>query len=233
GNPNLKWETNTQIDAGLEIGFLNNRILFEADVYKKTTSDMLLDVPLPRSSTTGTVKLNYGSLENKGLELKLQTTNIEKSRFSWNSNVVFAANRNRITRLGPNNADIFFETGAGNGTRVLRVGHPIGSFFGLNRLGVYSTMETSLAARYGMLPGDLKFEDRDNDGKINLMADGVILGSAFPKWTAGFNNMVRWGNLDFSMDIRFVYGQSKATINESAEDRQLVSGGKNRVLDAW
>lgn len=233
GNPGLRWETNTQVDLGLEVGFLNNRILFEADVYKKTTTDMLLDVPLPRSSTTGMVKLNYGSLENKGLELRLQTNNIERDRLSWNSVLIFATNRNEITRLGPNNADIFFDTGAGNGTRVLRVGHPVGSFFGLNRLGVYSTMEASLAARYGMLPGDLKFEDRDNDGQINLIADGMILGSAFPKWTAGFNNSVKFGAFDFSMDLRFVYGQTKASINESAEDRQLVSGGKNTVLNAW
>lgn len=233
GNSDLKWETNEQIDLGLELGFLNNRIMFEADLYKKTTSDMLLDVPLPRSSTTGTVKLNYGSLENKGVELKLQTSNVEKEDFSWNSTLVFAVNKNKITKLGPNNADIFFDTGAGNGTRVLRVGHSVGSFFGLNRLGVYSTMETALAARYGMLPGDLKFEDRDNDGKINLIADGVILGSAFPKWTATLNNGVKYKNFDLAVDVRFVYGQSKASINESAEDRQLVSGGKNTVVNAW
>lgn len=233
GNPDLKWETSTQYDVGVELSLFNNRVTLEADYYHKTTTDMLLDVPLPRSTTTGSVKRNYGSIENQGVELAIQTRNISSELFSWNTNVVFATNKNKIVKLGPTGSDIFFQTGAGNGTRVLRVGEPIGSFFGLNRLGTYSTEEVSLAAQYGMLPGDLKFEDKDNDGKINLIADGDIIGRSFPKWTMGIQNSFKYKNFDASIDIRIVYGLDKASINESAEDRQLVSGGKNSVLNAW
>jgi hypothetical protein len=142
-------------------------------------------------------------------------------------------NRNKITKLGPLGADIRNETGAGSGTNVYRIGEPIGTWWGLNRMGTYSTQEASLAARYAKVPGDLKFEDLNQDGKIDIIADGMTMGSAWPKAVIGFNNTFGFKNFDAGVDIQIVRGSTKAFIHESAEDRQLVSGGLNTTLTAW
>lgn len=233
GNPDLKWETTMQSDIGLELGLFEERINLGLDFYHKVTSDMLLNVPLPYSTTAGSVRQNYGKVQNEGMEIALSTRNIENHNFRWGTDLVVTANRNKVLQLGPTGAPIYDQTGAGNATSVLMVGQPIGSFFGLTRVGVYSTEETSLAARYGMKPGDLKFFDRNNDGKIDLLTDGSIIGNAFPKWIIGFNNRFAYKNFDLGLDIQIVQGISKAFVHESAEDRQLVSGGLNSTLTAW
>ena len=214
GNPDLKWETTTQYDGGLEFGILKDRISITVDYYHKLTSDMLLDVPLPTSTTTGTAKMNYGSVENRGWEFSVSSRNIAAKDFGWNTDLSVSINKNKIVGLGPTGAPIFVNTGAGNGTSILQVGAPIGSFFGLTRLGTYSTQEASLAARYGMLPGDLKFVDRNNDGKIDLNSDGGIIGSSFPKVLAGFNNYINYKHFDASVNIQIILGIDKAFVHE-------------------
>lgn len=233
GNDNLKWETTTQYDAGIDLGLFKNRINVVFDVYKKTTSDMLFNLPLPQSTTTGSAYVNYGSVENTGIEFSLNTVNYQKRNFTWETLFTIAANKNEITELGPTGADIYTDTGAGNGTSVYRVGEPIGTFFGLNRMGTWGTMEAAEAARYGRVPGDLKFEDKNNDGKIELLTDGDVIGHAYPKFYGGFNNTFTYKNFDASIDIMFVGGVDKAIVHESAEDRQFVNGMMNTVLDGW
>jgi TonB-linked SusC/RagA family outer membrane protein len=232
-NNDLKWETTEQYDAGIEFGLLKNRINVDLDYYHKLTSNMLLRVPLPLSTSSGSVTENYGKVQNEGFEVTLNTSNIATKDFSWNTNITVTHNVNKVVQLGPTGAPIYDQTGAGNGTSVLMIGKPIGSFFGLTRLGVYSTEETSLAARYGLKPGDLKYLDRNNDGKIDLFSDGAVMGNAFPHWIIGFNNSFTYKNFDVGIDIQIVQGVTKAFVHESAEDRQLVSGGLNSVLDAW
>lgn len=233
GNPDLKWETTTQWDIGLDLGLFQDRIQLGFDYYKKNTTDMLLSVPLPESTTTGSVLMNYGSVQNQGVELSLTSHNINTGSFTWTTDLLFTSNENTVTGLGPTGAPIYSQTGAGNGTSVIKIGAPVGSFFGLNRLGTWSTTEATEAARYGMLPGDLKFEDKNNDGKIDLISDGEIIGRAFPKIIASINNTLTYKNFDATLSISIVSGVNKAFVHESAEDRQLVSGGLNSSLQAW
>ena len=233
GNPDLKWETTTQWDLGLDIGLFNNRVNLIIDYYHKLTSDMLFDLPLPSSTAPGSAFVNYGKVENQGIELAVATTNIQTTDLTWESRLTLTANRNEIKELGPTGADVYVDTGAGNATSVYRVGEPIGSFFGLNRMGTWSTMEAAEAARYGRVPGDLKFEDVNQDGKIELLTDGDIIGNSYPKVFGGFTNNLTYKNWDANMTIQFVGGVDKAIVHESAEDRQFVSGMVNRVLDAW
>lgn len=233
GNDNLKWETTTQYDIGVDLGLFKNRINVVFDVYQKNTSDMLFNLPLPQSTTTGNAWVNYGSVKNTGFELTLNTVNFQKKNFSWETLFTISSNKNEITELGPTGADIYVSTGAGNGTSVFRVGEPIGSFFGLNRMGTWGTLEAVEAARYGRVPGDLKFEDTNNDGKIELLTDGDVIGHAYPKFYGGFNNNFTYKNFDASIDIMFVGGVDKAIVHESAEDRQFVNGMMNSVLDGW
>lgn len=234
GNPDLKWEKTTQYDGGVDLGLFKDRITMAIDYYYKKTTDMLLDVPLPQSTTTGSVKKNYGTIENKGFELTIGTHNIKSKDINWYTDVAFTSNKNKIVKLGMTGADIFRNGWVGGANTVLRVGQPIGSYWGLNRLGTYSTQEASLAARYGLVAGDVKYEDKNNDGKIDYISDGGIIGTAFPKWEMNITNNLMYKSFDINLDIRMVIGLSKEDrINHSGEDRQLVSSGKNSILDAW
>ena len=232
-NNDLKWETTEQYDAGLEFGILHDRINITFDYYHKLTSNMLLQVPLPFSTSAGSVTENYGKVQNEGYEFTVNTHNVATKNFNWTSTITATNNVNTVVQLGPTGQPIYAQTGAGNGTSALIIGKPIGSFFGLTRLGVYSTEETSLAARYGLKPGDLKYLDRNNDGKIDLLTDGAVMGNALPHWVIGFNNSFSYKNFDIGVDIQIIQGVTKAFVHESAEDRQLVSGGLNSSLDAW
>jgi TonB-linked SusC/RagA family outer membrane protein len=233
GNDNLKWETTTQYDIGVDLGLLKNRVNVTLDVYQKTTNDMLFNLPVPQSTTVGSAWVNYGSVKNTGLEFTLNTVNVKKTDFSWETQFTISANKNEIMELGPTGAPIYVSTGAGNGTSVFKVGEPIGSFFGLNRMGTWGTNEAVQAARYGRVPGDLKFEDTNNDGKIELLTDGKVIGHAYPKYYGGLNNTFTYKNFDASIDIMFVGGVDKAIVHESAEDRQFVNGMMNTVMDGW
>jgi TonB-linked SusC/RagA family outer membrane protein len=234
GNADLKWEKTTQYDGGIDIGLFKDRLALNLDYYYKLTEDMLLDVPLPQSTTTGSVKKNYGTIENKGIELTIDSHNISKDNFSWSTGVTFSANKNKIIKLGPTGADILRNSWVGGANTILREGESVASFFGLTRLGTFSTTEASLAARYGFVPGDVKYLDKNGDGVISFVSDGGVLGSAFPIWDMNINNSIQFKNFDFNFDIRFSYGAKKENrTNHSSEDRQAMAGGKNSILNAW
>jgi TonB-dependent starch-binding outer membrane protein SusC len=234
GNSDLKWEKTTQYDGGIDLGLFKDRISLSADYYYKLTTDMLLSVPLPRSTTTGSVRKNFGKVENKGFEVTLGTTNIKSENFNWYTDLVWSTNKNTIIELGPTGADIFTNSWVAGNNNVLRVGSPIGSFFGLQRLGTYSTEEAVQAARYGFVPGDVKYFDKNGDGVINYVSDGDVLGNPFPKWDMSINNTFNYKNFDLNIDIRFSYGAKKSNRTlATSEDRQLVSNGYTSILDAW
>ncbi|MDR0844633.1 MAG: TonB-dependent receptor [Tannerella sp.] len=233
-NPDLKWERTLQYDAGLDFGLFDSRIMASVDYYYKKTMDMVLDVPLPISTTTGSVKQNYGSVENKGFEVTLNTHNVKSRDFNWYTDIAFTANRNKILQLGPTGADILRNGWVGGSNTVLREGSPIASFWGMNRLGTYTTEEASLAAKYNRLPGDLKYEDRNNDGRIDFSGDGYLIGSAFPKGEIDFNNRFDYKNFDLSIDIHASYGaKMQNRTNHSGEDRQTMGNSKVTVMNAW
>ena len=234
GNPDLRWEKTTQWDAGVDIGLFRDRVSVALDYYNKLTKDMLLDVPLPQSTTTGSVRKNFGSVENKGFEVQISTHNVKGSNFNWFTDLSWSTNKNTIIQLGPTGADILRDGWVGGANTILREGESIASFFGLKRLGTYSTGEASLAARYGFVPGDVKYFDKNGDGLISYVADGDILGSAFPIWDADIVNTIEYKWFDLSLDLRFSYGAKKENrTNHSGEDRQVMDNSKNRVLDAW
>jgi len=234
GNADLKWEKTTQYDAGIDLGLFKDRLTIAVDYYNKLTEDMLLDVPLPQSTTTGAVKKNYGTIENKGWEVTLNAHTVKSKDFNWFTDLTFSANENKIIKLGPTGADILRNYWVGGANTILREGESVASFFGLTRLGTYSTAEASLAARYGFVPGDVKYEDKNKDGVISFVSDGGVLGSAFPIFDMNINNQFTFKNFDFSLDIRISYGAKKENrTNHSSEDRQAMANGKNSILNAW
>lgn len=240
-NPELQWEKTAQADFGMEVGFLNNRITLEADVYYRKTTDMLLDAPVPRTTGRASIRRNIGSMENRGLELALNTVNVSKGNFTWSSMFNVSMNRNKVLSLATP-APIFGVGNPGftNQTGIIRVGDPVGSYWGLVRLGTWSDKEAAEAAKFTsyrggktMLPGDIKYLDVNGDYIIND-ADRMIIGSAYPEAWGSFINNVRYGNFDFVLDIQYSYGNDVLNMTKhSGEDRVSIANSYRSVLDAW
>ncbi|GAA4086667.1 TonB-dependent receptor [Mucilaginibacter panaciglaebae] len=233
GNPDLKWERTTQVDGGLELGLFNDRINLELDYYNRTTNDLLLQAPIPWSAgyTTANVYKNVGSVRNSGVELSLTTVNVRNKNFQWTTTFLATANKNKVLKLNAGNADIFPGPNFLGQNYVIRVGEPIGAFYGMTRVGTYSTSAADVAeaASHGLKSGDRKYI---------YNADGSpyysVIGHAYPDWTGTFSSSMRYKNWDFSFDIRFVEGvNTSANFKHSSEDRQTISNSLATVLNAW
>ncbi|NHA05038.1 TonB-dependent receptor [Mucilaginibacter sp. HC2] len=233
GNPDLKWERTKMVDGGVELGLFNDRINLNADFYIKNTSDLLLQTPIPWSAgfTTANVYKNVGSVRNTGIELALNTVNVRTSDFEWTTNFIFASNKNKVTKLNDGGADIFPGPNFLGQNYVIRVGQPLGSFYGMTRVGTYSDSPADIAeaAKHGLKAGDRKYI---------YNADGSnyysIIGRAYPKWTGTFSSSFRYKHWDFSFDIRFVEGvNTAANFKHSSEDRQTISNSLKTVLNGW
>ncbi len=240
-NPDLKWEKTTQSDFGVEIGFLNNRINLEADVYYRKTTDMLLNAPVPTSSGYSTIARNIGSMENKGLEIGINTINVQNKDFGWSTAFNISLNRNKVLSLATP-ADIFGLGGPNftNQTNIIRVGEPVGSFWGLTRLGVWTEAERAEAAKFSsyrggkpMLPGDVKYLDVNGDSLIND-ADRSIIGNGNPKAWGSLFNTFRYKNFELLIEFQYVYGNDILNMStHSGEDRQGIANSYKTVLDAY
>ncbi|MDB5147480.1 MAG: SusC/RagA family TonB-linked outer membrane protein, partial [Mucilaginibacter sp.] len=233
GNPNLKWERSVQFDAGVELGLLHDRVSLNLDYYNRTTKDLLLQAPIPWSAgeTNANVYKNVGSVRNSGVEISLNTLNVKTTDFEWSTNFIFTSNKNKVLKLNDNGADIFPGPNFLGQNFVIRVGQPIGSFYGMTRLGTYgdSPAEVAEAAKHSLKPGDRKYI-YNPDGS-NYYS---IIGNAYPKWTGTFSSSFRYKAFDLSFDIRFVQGvNTAANFKHSTEDRQTLSNSLATVLNGW
>ncbi|ASZ13388.1 TonB-dependent receptor [Chitinophaga pendula] len=233
GNSGLKWEKTAQYDLGVDIGFLENRISLSADAYIKKTTDLLLAAPVPATSGYTTMLRNIGSLQNVGVDLSLNTVNIQRKDFTWNTTLNFSWFKNKITALGSNNEDIFMLPDFLGRTNILRVGQSVASFYGYVREGTWSEAEAAQAARYGRKPGDLKFKDLNNDGQINN-DDRQIIGKGIPDFYGTFLNSFRYKQFDLVLELQYSYGNDVFKLTEhSSEDRVGIANSYKTVLDAW
>lgn len=240
-NPNLKWEKTAQADVGLEIGLFSNRLNIEADFYYRKTTDMLLDAPVPQTSGYGTIRRNVGSMQNKGLEFAINTVNINTARLRWNTNFNISFNQNKVLSLATP-SDIFNVGGPNftNPTNIIRIGEPVGSFWGLTRLGVWSEAERDQAAKFTsyrngltILPGDIKYLDVNGDNAITD-ADRSIIGNGSPKFWGALTNTLKYGNFDLTLELQYSYGNDVMMMNlHASEDRQALANSYKSVLSAW
>ncbi|ADB39426.1 SusC/RagA family TonB-linked outer membrane protein [Spirosoma linguale] len=240
-NPDLRWEKTAQTDVGLEVSFLKGRISLEADYYYRLTTDMLLDAPVPQSSGYATIRRNVGSMENKGFEFGLNTVNINRGTFSWNTNFNISLNRNKVLSLATP-SDIFGVGGPNftNQTNIIRIGESVGSFWGLTRVGVWSEAEREEAAKFTsyrngltILPGDIKYLDVNGDKAITD-ADRSIIGNGSPKGWGAMTNNIRLGNFDATLELQYMFGNDVMLMNlHPSEDRQALANSYSSVLNAW
>ncbi len=229
-NPDLRWEKTGQLDIGVDLGLWNNRISLEADYYQKNTHDLLLNAPVPATSGYTVVTRNVGSMTNQGLEITLNTINIDTRNFSWSSTFNFSSLRNRITALGEKNEDIIY--GFKN-LLILRVGQSAGSFYGYVREGIWGTNQKQQAADYGKLPGDLRILDLNNDGVINGQ-DQTIIGKGIPDFYGTLSNKFTYNNFDLILELQYSQGNDVFdNSRNSGEARQGIANSYASVLNAW
>lgn len=216
-NPNLKWETTAQADIGVDMGFFNGRLTATVDLYRKRTTDLLLNKQVEDYTGYASILSNVGSLENKGIEISLGGQPVVNNKFSWNTNVNVSFNRSKVLSLADGATSLTVITNTGGGYRIytggnnalkqIRVGEQMDQLLGYVVLGTWGTNEAAEAASYGQAPGELKFLDVNNDGRITRADDGQqVIGNAAPKFFYGWHNMIRYNNFDLSFLIQGNYG---------------------------
>ena len=204
-NSSLKWETTASYNVGLDFGLLKNRVNVVFDAYYKKTSDLLLEVPVGFSSGVDRQYQNVGNVVNKGLELSVNAALVNRRRFQWNVSANAAYNKNEITDMGATDNVI---QGA-DSQQILRKGESLGSFYGLQFIGIVQQGEdvSKLPTVNGSTPkpGDLKFADTNNDGRINGN-DRIILGSIQADVVYGFSTQLNYRGFDLSASFAGSYG---------------------------
>jgi TonB-linked SusC/RagA family outer membrane protein len=188
-NPDLKWESTSQTDVGFDISVAKSRVNLTADFYYNYTRDLLLDRPIPSSSGFYSISSNIGTMENRGIELLLNTVNIDRA-FVWNSSLNFSLNRNKVLSLYEDQP--IDDMGRG-GNRV-EVGEPIGIFYGYNCLGVDPTT------------GNLVYEDISGDGVLTA-DDRTKTGDPNPDFIMGFTNVFTFKSFELSVFLHWVQGR--------------------------
>lgn len=232
-NPNLKWETTNQFDIGLDFGLLEDRITGNLDFFNKNTKDLLLELPVPTTTGFATTLTNIGSMNNRGLEVTVNTINL-KGKLNWTTSANFSAVRNKVTGIGglPNIQQ--GSAGFFNNFSILQVGQPLNSFYGYEVVGVVQKGEQYLPQPLSA-PGDLKFLDANGDKTINP-SDRKILGSPFPDFTYGINNSLTYGRFNLSFFWQGTKGGKILNLNIS-ESENPISFRRNRLsrsyTDRW
>jgi TonB-linked SusC/RagA family outer membrane protein len=234
-NPNLVWEKTISQNIGVDASFLNGRINFTADVYRNTTEDLLIAVPVPTTSGYTTQIQNAGSTLNKGVEFQLNTTPVSNKDFTWNANFNISFNKNTIKSLG-NTQKFYLQNSGWLGNNfpadyIVRVGDPVGSMWGFITDGWYKiddfnynattgvyTLKTGIASNLSITstapqPGVMKFKDVNGDSLITD-ADRRIIGNANPKFFGGLNQQFTYKNFDLSVFLNFQAGNDVYNANK-------------------
>ncbi len=186
GNKGLSWETTTQTNVGVDWSMFGGRLGVTLDGYYKYTSGLLMNVPLP--SPYPNIYRNEGEMSNWGLELAVNSVNIEKNGWSWTTDFNISMNRNKLEKLALQQVYYYTETSEAHSESIIRMtpGQPLSMFWGLKALGV--DPETGMVI----------YEDRNQDGLINV-SDKQYIGCGNPLFTAGMTNNISWKGLSLSV----------------------------------
>lgn len=230
-NSNLTWEQSEQTDIGLDLALFDNRVSLTADVYRTLKKDLLLNVTLPGASGFGSSVQNIGKVENKGIELAINADPVAGQHFQWHTGFNISANRNKVLALNSGAVRI-----TNSDFQVSQVGSPISSFYLLKVIGVFQTQDEvskSPVQNPRVQPGDLKFEDANNDGRITT-TDRTLVGSPWPDFTWGFDNRFAYKNIALSVSLNGTQGNSvffhggSVVLNAAGVQNQLAM-----VADRW
>jgi TonB-linked SusC/RagA family outer membrane protein len=261
-NPNLKWETTISRNLGFDLSLFNNRVQFTADVYKNTTRDLLVDVPITPTSGYSTQLQNIGQTSNRGFELQVSGTVLQTTNFTWSASLNTSVNRGRIENLGPISGISGISSGWAStaiaSDYLARVGDPIGLMYGYVTDGFYTadnfesynaanktwvlksgTPSDATVQGQPVAPGIIKLKDVNGDGVVNDL-DRTVIGNANPKFTGGFNQQFSYKGFDASLFLNFVVGNDIYNANKleytsavNPYTNQLaIMDGRYRTIDA-
>lgn len=212
-NLDLGWEISRTINAGLDFGFLNNKLNGYIEFYNTKTSDLLMKRAIPTFTGFNEIWQNIGKTQNKGFEFNLNYAPVRTK--DLNIDFTFNASRNweKILEL---------ISGEDLPNNKWFIGEPLSVLYNYEKLGVWQYGEEEDAAKYNASVGDLKIKDQDGDGTISAVKDRVILGQERPKWIASLGANIQYKNFDFSFNInsRWGYSFNLAPFNDVVLDGQ-------------
>lgn len=233
-NDDLKWETTTQTDIGVDFGFFSNRLNIGFDYYWKQTRDLLYNATLPPSSGYSSMLRNLGRIDNKGFEISINTINM-KGKVNWTTNLNITSNRSIVKDLG---SDVY-------GNKIQRIDAPIGGgnwfplfvgkapfqLYGYEIEGIYQTDEEArLNGEATKKAGDYRY--KDTDGKAGITTgDKTIIANTQPKFTFGLTNIVNWNN--FELSFLLIGSVGGDIVNEFNKSITNIGGTWNIRKDVW
>lgn len=207
-NPYLTWEESQQIDAGIDLQLFNNRVSVVLDYYHRESVNMLLENVIPAITGFNNQTINQGTVRNNGIEVSLGLTPVQRA-ITWNVNVNFAANRNKIIALNDNGDRILAGRNDNNPTNVSVVGKPIGQFFGYIFDGLYTAddlVDPDIVITPQVYEGNVRYRDLDGDGIINDILDYTIIGNPHPDFIFGLTNTLSYKGLSLNVITNGQYG---------------------------
>ena len=233
-NDDLKWETTTQTDIGVDFGFFSNRLNIGFDYYWKQTRDLLYNATLPPSSGYSSMLRNLGRIDNKGFEISINTINM-KGKVNWTTNLNITSNKSVVKDLG---SDVY-------GNKIQRIDAPIGGgnwfplfvgkapfqLYGYEIEGIYQTDEEArLNGEATKKAGDYRY--KDTDGKAGITTgDKTIIANTQPKFTFGLTNIINWNNFELSFLVIGSIGGD--IVNEFNKSITNIGGTWNIRKDVW
>ncbi len=222
-NPNLKWETSTSLNAGLDFSVFGGRVSGSLEYYITNTTSLLAPQPLAQSTGFNGFITNIGETQNKGFELSMTTVNMAKKDFRWTTDWTFMKNTESILELAGGKVDDI--------AAARFIGKPLSVFYDLQKTGVWQTNELDQATKFGYKVGEIKIADVSGDGKIDAN-DRTILGSAVPDWAGGITNRFTYKGFDLSF---FFFARMGQMIRSRFHDNQnLLFGRYNNInVDYW
>jgi TonB-linked SusC/RagA family outer membrane protein len=243
-SPNLRWESNQKIDVGLDAALFNNRLTLEFAYYRNNLSDLVLFNPEPPSKGIpgNAILSNVAKMRNSGIELGLNTTNIDRDGFTWETNFNFSTLRNEVLQLDVNNSDINTSTGGLEQTNITRVGESIGSLFAVqwvrvnpdNGQAVFLNKD-GVEVQYNHAAAAANRWTYVSDGSRapSPAGDRVLAGNTLPKWFGGLGNTFRYKGFDLNVFVQFsggnkIYNGTKAGLLD-----QRMWNNSTEVLDRW
>ena len=244
GNTDLQWETSKQTNVGLDLGFLNDRFSLEATYFRNNIDGLILDAPqAPSKGIPGnSILQNVGSMYNKGIELGLTGSILEKGKFKWNANLNYTYVKNEVTALAQGNSDIAGTTGLET-TSITRVGFPVGSINAVKTAGVnpangrrifVNKAGQMVQYQHANPAGQSRWTFMDGSTAPTItLADAQIQGSAIPTFYGGFNNNFSYGKLDLGLQFTYTGGNVIYNGTQAGLRDQRFWNNHTDVLKRW
>ena len=257
-NPDLRWETTEQYNAGVDLGLWRGRLTMALDVYYKVTKDLLQNKRIAASNGFQNIWVNEGEISNAGIELTMTVVPVKTKNFEWVIDGNISFNRNRILEINPTaqsekiflTADkqtdqyFFYGSNIGSGSiahnplNIFIVGQPMGLFYGLKTDGIVQEGEVGVPWSEGAAeraPGSINYMDLNHDNRISD-DDRTIIGDPNPDFIYGFSTSLTWRKL--TLDMKFVgsYGNDIYNVNALAEDHVYTvkqNHSRSSVNNAW